>query len=367
MAASSSSPIDYANTLFQYPPGTKVVLHNKPSTRSSWDLNGSEGWYVGPSMNHYRCVKCFLPKSRREVHSDTVTFIPAKINFPSVSVNDFIKQAASDLITLLTHPPPKTIPTLEAGDPVRNALLRIATSLNCHQISSKELDTLSQSTTAAAAALVKRDESKKHHVPPKQSLSEALNKLTRVFQTPPPPKRPKFQYDKQPSYKSRAAEALLANHLFTQSLNHMYHPVDGHKMSLDELLTGDMKDTWVTSLSNEIGRLTQGNTHGVRWTNTMEFIFRHEVPDDRKVTYANFVCDFRPNKDDPYRVQLIVGGDKLEYDQDACSPAASLLETKLLVNSIISDAKKGARFMSADVKDFSWHHPWSDQNIRGYQ
>jgi hypothetical protein len=28
------------------------------------------------------------------------------------------------------------------------------------------------------------------------------------------------------------------------------------------------------------------------------------------------------------------------------------LETKILINSIISDAKKGARFLSADIKDY---------------
>ena len=48
----------------------------------------------------------------------------------------------------------------------------------------------------------------------------------------------------------------------------------------------------------------------------------------------------------------VVGGDKFTYDADTCSLAASLLETKILVNSTISDARKGARFMSLDHKDF---------------
>ena len=52
------------------------------------------------------------------------------------------------------------------------------------------------------------------------------------------------------------------------------------------------------------------------------------------------ICDFRPLKDDPYRVRLTVGGDKLEYDNDAGSPAASFIETKLILNITISDAKK---------------------------
>ena len=47
-----------------------------------------------------------------------------------------------------------------------------------------------------------------------------------------------------------------------------------------------------------------------------------------------------------------MGGDRLSYAEDSGSPAANLLETKVLINSVISDAKKGARFMTADIKDY---------------
>ena len=40
-----------------------------------------------------------------------------------------------------------------------------------------------------------------------------------------------------------------------------------------------------------------------------------------------------------YRISLVLGGDKLDYALDAGSPAASMLETKLLVKSVISEAK----------------------------
>ena len=48
----------------------------------------------------------------------------------------------------------------------------------------------------------------------------------------------------------------------------------------------------------------------------------------------------------------MAGGDKLNYVGDAGAPAASLLETKLMINSVISDVKHGAKFMSCDLKDF---------------
>lgn len=57
------------------------------------------------------------------------------------------------------------------------------------------------------------------------------------------------------------------------------------------------------------------------------------------------VCDIRPKKDDVYCTRLTVGGDGLD------SPAASLLDTKNMVNSFISDADKEARFITLDLKD----------------
>ena len=49
---------------------------------------------------------------------------------------------------------------------------------------------------------------------------------------------------------------------------------------------------------------------------------------------------------------MTIGGDKLVFTGDTGSPAADLLETKLMANSIISDAHKGARCLNLDIKDF---------------
>jgi hypothetical protein len=54
------------------PPGTKVVIHLKPDQRASWSYHGEEGWYVSPSMEHYRCVKCYIPTTARERDVDTL-------------------------------------------------------------------------------------------------------------------------------------------------------------------------------------------------------------------------------------------------------------------------------------------------------
>ena len=112
-----------------------------------------------------------------------------------------------------------------------------------------------------------------------------------------------------------------------------------------------MKNTQRIGLSNELGQLAQGVGDCISGTDTIDFIRKHEVPSNKKITYANFICDYRPLKTELYRVRLTVGSDKLEYEYDSSSPATSLLETKLILSSTISDASKGARFSSADLKD----------------
>ena len=46
------------------PPGTRTIAHIKPTVRGTWELNGESGWYVGPALDHYRCVTVYFPKTR---------------------------------------------------------------------------------------------------------------------------------------------------------------------------------------------------------------------------------------------------------------------------------------------------------------
>ena len=118
------------------------------------------------------------------------------------------------------------------------------------------------------------------------------------------------------------------------------------------MLKSSENSKWTRALSNEFGRLANGNVHGVKCTNTIEFIKKSDVPANKKVTYATFVCSHKPLKEEQWRVRCVAGGDKLPYPGDASSPAASMIDTKLIINSTISDAHKNARFLSADLKDF---------------
>jgi len=98
------------------PLGTKVIAHISPDKRGTWDLNGEQGWYVGLSLSHYRCVQCYFPQIRDVRDCDMVEFFPHKILFPRVLVNDHLKQAAMDIISILSNPTPTTVLSLLAGD-----------------------------------------------------------------------------------------------------------------------------------------------------------------------------------------------------------------------------------------------------------
>ena len=110
------------------PPGTKIIVHTKPAKRASWAFHGLEGWYIGPSTEHYRCVKCYIPQTRSEIVSDTVKFIPSYVPIPETNINDHIKKTLTDLTHLLYSKSP-AVPGLTSPSS-RAALIQISTLLN---------------------------------------------------------------------------------------------------------------------------------------------------------------------------------------------------------------------------------------------
>ena len=106
-------------------------------------------------------------------------------------------------------------------------------------------------------------------------------------------------------------------------------------------------------MGNEIGRLAQGMPGRVEETNTFFFIKQEEIPQDRKkadVIYSRIVCNVRPEKvNEPNRMCITVGGDRINYPFEVAMPTADLLTVKLLINSVIST--EGARFCSVDIKN----------------
>jgi hypothetical protein len=90
------------------PPGIKVIAHEKPAKRASWATHGIDGWYIGPTYEHYRCYRIYATKTRAERICDTVEFFPHNFRMPEQSSADAAIRAAQELIHALKHPEPAT-------------------------------------------------------------------------------------------------------------------------------------------------------------------------------------------------------------------------------------------------------------------
>ena len=112
------------------PPGIKTIVHNRPANRPSWGYHGEDSFYIGPALDHCLCVTVFVPKTRSTRISDTVVFIPTTFLVPSISIEDHLRQASSDIISILSNPPKSHFPTLHLGNETQQAIHQIAKLLH---------------------------------------------------------------------------------------------------------------------------------------------------------------------------------------------------------------------------------------------
>ena len=342
------------------PPGTKILIHEKPTQRASWDNHGIEAWYVALALNHYRCITAFLPKTNKERVADTIKIIPHDIPIPEYTLTHQIKHAVTSILKILKQPSPVTLPFLQKHDTLVPALQQTADALN-RSIKPTETIPIKPQPIPVQVPRVHKDivptqQQQKAQLPRVQRINTPLQSLPTYYNPFVSPQYPSPLPQLYPhtNFQEQALTHIITQQLYhpPQYMQHIYNEKTGKRESIDSLLTGTNSNTWSKAVSNEFGRLTKGNIHGVKYTDTMEFIDKSEVPLGQKVTYGSFTCDHLPLKEEEYRARLVVGGDKLTYHSDASSPAASILETKILVNSILSDYNDGAKFMSVDLKDF---------------
>ena len=58
------------------PTGCKVIAFESTQTRKTFEPHGMQAWYIGPTLENYRCYKVYVPKTRAEIIFDTVSFYP---------------------------------------------------------------------------------------------------------------------------------------------------------------------------------------------------------------------------------------------------------------------------------------------------
>ncbi len=69
-----------------------------------------------------------------------------------------------------------------------------------------------------------------------------------------------------------------------------------------------------------------------------------------KWSYARVVVDYWPQKEDPNRIRIAVGGNLITYKGNTSTQTANLTTSKLLWNSVLR--MDGVRYMCIDIKKF---------------
>jgi hypothetical protein len=88
------------------PPSTRVISHENPKQRASWDPHGVDGWYMVLAPDHYHCYRVHINKTKTDIFTETVEFFPAKVDMLRTASKDLTTIAAQELMHTLMHPAP---------------------------------------------------------------------------------------------------------------------------------------------------------------------------------------------------------------------------------------------------------------------
>ncbi|KAG7350061.1 reverse transcriptase RNA-dependent DNA polymerase [Nitzschia inconspicua] len=98
------------------PPGCQVLVHEKPAQRESWAPHATDGWYIGPALESYRCHTVWISETRRERITDTVSFFPKAVALPLATPDDLICASLQDILTILKKPASRSTPLLSPSN-----------------------------------------------------------------------------------------------------------------------------------------------------------------------------------------------------------------------------------------------------------
>jgi hypothetical protein len=124
VAAHYHGLVDYNKTDFA-PPGCKIIAHEKPGKRRTWDPHGQHGYLLGPAMHHYRCQNIYISTTASKRIMDTLEFFPHNYQMPQLSSTDRLLMAAKDMTDALQNHHPE-VPFASVGDNTIVALTNLA-------------------------------------------------------------------------------------------------------------------------------------------------------------------------------------------------------------------------------------------------
>ncbi len=71
------------------PFGCKAVVYEDGDQQGLWVSRGVDGWYLGPSMDHYRCNKYHIPKTRAYCILGSTKLFPQHCQLPDLTPHQY--------------------------------------------------------------------------------------------------------------------------------------------------------------------------------------------------------------------------------------------------------------------------------------
>jgi hypothetical protein len=86
-----------------FPIGTKVLVHDKPEKRGSWDPHGVVGYYLGPCMDGYRTYNVWVESTQKTRRTDTVAWFSDRFKIAAIDSAEHLAMATAQVGEALTR------------------------------------------------------------------------------------------------------------------------------------------------------------------------------------------------------------------------------------------------------------------------
>ena len=378
------------------PPGSKMYIHDKPGKRKTFGMNAMPAWYLGPCFKHYRTFRGIVPSTGGERLSDTVRFKHHAIAIPDLTPADRILEATRQLNDAIRQQPRRApMEEITAIELLREVLLgeqRVHLPPNSVQLRRTNQQivpppriAMTPASASPTATPINNMSDKDNTLPVlipnyasededddyEPTLSQRTLRSQRVMQRQRKSTEPNHIAALAASETTCIPDLTVQRRKFTRGYGHANLDLQMKEWALQENFAGVVinedtgeameyrhlikhpkyKDVWETSLANEFGRLAQG-IRKIPGTDTIFFISKSEIPKDRRngITYGRIVVAYKPNKQEPHRSRLTVGGDRIVCIYDVSTPTADMQTIKLLWNSVLSTP--GAKYFTLDISNF---------------
>ena len=376
------------------PLGCKAIVHQRRihngGTRPSWGNKGKTGYYLGPAMDSYRVWRFYMPDTGRVQETDTAKFLP-KYAVPCVSSAERITESLDAIKEAIVDPAPMHTDISEnqrlcAVIDRLKRMYEIADDTNGAPRTGIEPTTAIPSPGAEQAATrtintTRGGHKQLHRIGTRVKVSESKDgKRVKYYGTATSfdpatglyyvkfddGEFEEFTNNEMKVFRIGANAPRTAHYaddvvrFGSQTIYPIRHGLNAGSIWDDELHKWmayrdlikhpkpAIRERWRKAGVNEFARLAQGyeDTEGL---DVVRFIARRAMPAGKKATYARYVVDYRPEKDEPWRLRITCGGDKLEYYGETTTHSASMETIKCQLNNIISSI--GSRCATADISN----------------